>query len=72
MEMPKTQAANPLPLMGANLGAIAPDVVVPTYDRNALRPGIVHIGVGAFHRAHQALYVDKLLSQGEAQNRWHP
>ena len=66
--MPKTQAENPLPLVASNLGSFAPDVTVPTYDRTGLRPGIVHIGVGAFHRAHQAFYVDKLLSQGEAQD----
>lgn len=35
---------------------------VPRYDRRAVRPGIVHLGVGAFHRAHQAVYVDSLLS----------
>jgi fructuronate reductase len=34
---------------------------VPGYDRNATRVGIVHIGPGAFHRAHQAAYVDALL-----------
>jgi len=28
-------------------------VSVPTYERRALRPGVVHIGVGAFHRSHQ-------------------
>ncbi|WP_296747189.1 mannitol dehydrogenase family protein [Mesorhizobium sp.] len=31
------------------------------YDRSAVRPGIVHIGVGNFHRAHEALYVDRCL-----------
>jgi mannitol-1-phosphate/altronate dehydrogenase len=33
---------------------------VPTYRRSALSPGIVHIGVGAFHRAHQGVYFDEL------------
>src|SRR5919107_1651133 len=33
---------------------------VPTYDRSRLRPGVVHIGVGGFHRAHQAVYLDDL------------
>lgn len=37
---------------------------VPGYDRAALRHGIVHIGVGGFHRAHQAWYLDSLLAQG--------
>lgn len=37
-------------------------VAGPTYDRSALRPGIVHIGLGAFHRAHQAVYTQRALS----------
>lgn len=42
------------------------DVAVPTYDRSDVSVGIVHFGVGGFHRAHQAMYVDRLLQQGEA------
>ncbi|WP_299935043.1 mannitol dehydrogenase family protein [uncultured Pelagimonas sp.] len=38
----------------------------PTYDRAALTPGIVHIGVGNFHRAHQAWYLHRLMQAGEA------
>ncbi|MGQ7260565.1 mannitol dehydrogenase family protein [Vreelandella sp. V005] len=49
-----------------NLGNLTADVAVPHYDRNALTPGIVHIGVGGFHRAHQAMYLDMLMNQGEA------
>src|ERR671927_102282 len=45
--------------------ALPPGVSAPTYDRAALRPGIVHIGVGGFHRAHQAVYLDELARQGE-------
>jgi mannitol-1-phosphate/altronate dehydrogenase len=37
---------------------------VPRYDRKALRPRIVHLGLGHFHRAHQAVYIDELLSRG--------
>ena len=37
---------------------------VPAYDRQSLRPGILHIGVGNFHRAHQAVYLDRLFDQG--------
>ncbi|TIT58289.1 MAG: mannitol dehydrogenase family protein, partial [Mesorhizobium sp.] len=40
-------------------------VAVPGYDRNRVLPGIVHLGVGAFHRAHQAVYVDDCLAAGE-------
>lgn len=35
----------------------------PTYDRARLRPRIAHIGVGGFHRSHQAMYLDRLLEQ---------
>ncbi len=38
----------------------------PTYDRSKLSPGIVHIGVGNFHRAHQAWYLHRLMQEGEA------
>ncbi|HKH65107.1 MAG TPA: mannitol dehydrogenase family protein [Solirubrobacterales bacterium] len=41
-----------------------PHVSVPDYDRTALRPGIVHIGVGGFHRSHQAVYLDELAGAG--------
>lgn len=37
-------------------------VQLPGYDRSKLRPRIVHIGFGAFHRAHQALLTDRLLN----------
>ncbi|MEO9508070.1 MAG: hypothetical protein ABJG28_02705, partial [Nonlabens ulvanivorans] len=36
-------------------------VDVPTYDRSKLKAGIIHIGVGGFHRAHQAVYINELL-----------
>lgn len=35
------------------------------YDRELIKPGIVHFGVGNFHRCHQAVYIDKLLGQGD-------
>lgn len=38
-------------------------VEVPRYDRAAVTPGIVHLGIGAFHRAHQAVVVDDVLSR---------
>ncbi|HCM07775.1 MAG TPA: mannitol dehydrogenase, partial [Alphaproteobacteria bacterium] len=38
----------------------------PLYDRQMLSPGIVHIGVGNFHRAHLAWYVHRLMQQGGA------
>src|SRR5258708_12084123 len=39
---------------------------VPAYDRDLVTPGIVHFGVGGFHRAHQAMYTDRLLNEGAA------
>ena len=41
-------------------------VAVPTYDRSAMGSGIVHLGVGGFHRAHQAMYLDALMNAGAA------
>ena len=44
------------------------DVVRPSYDRAAMRQGVVHLGVGAFHRAHQAVVFDDALAGGDM--RW--
>jgi mannitol 2-dehydrogenase len=41
-------------------------VPTPSYPREQVSVGIVHIGVGAFHRAHQAMYLDRLMNAGEA------
>ena len=44
-----------------------PDGVIgPTYDRSKITPGMVHIGLGNFHRAHQSWYLHRLMQQGEA------
>ncbi|GIG23683.1 mannitol 2-dehydrogenase [Cellulomonas chitinilytica] len=48
------------------LGSLPPEVAVPTYDRDQVSVGIVHVGVGGFHRAHQALYLDRLMNAGDA------
>ena len=53
-------------LTSANLGLLARTVAVPTYDRSAVTPGIVHLSVGGFHRSHEAMYVDALMNQGQA------
>lgn len=39
------------------------DVVLPSYDRTQLNAGIVHLGIGAFHRAHQAFYTEAVLNK---------
>ena len=41
-------------------------VAVPTYNREHVTTGIVHFGVGGFHRAHEAMYVDRLMDDGNA------
>lgn len=48
------------------LAALPAGIKGPTYDRSALSPGIVHIGLGNFHRAHQAWYLHRLMQQGLA------
>ena len=50
-------------LSAAALPAIT-SAATPAYDRNTLKPGIVHFGVGNFHRAHQAVYLDDLFATG--------
>ena len=52
-------------LSAANLADLGKLADVPAYDRSALSAGIVHIGVGNFHRAHQAVYLDDLFNLHE-------
>ena len=51
-------------LSNATLARLPATVARPAYDRDALRPGIVHIGCGNFHRAHMAVYLDDLFAKG--------
>jgi mannitol 2-dehydrogenase len=53
-------------LNARNLDEIGSRVPGPSYDRSGLTCGILHLGVGGFHRAHLAMYVDALLNEGEA------
>ena len=50
-----------IPLSRATLGRLAPDIHVPTYDPAAVEPGIVHLGLGGFHRAHMARFTHGLM-----------
>jgi len=52
------------PLRQDTVDQLPSPVAVPTYDRDQLTPAVVHIGVGGFHRAHQAVYFDDLARQG--------
>src|ERR1700759_3820749 len=53
-----------LRLSSASLDRLPGPTGRPTYNRAAVRPGIVHLGIGAFHRAHQAVVIDDLLARG--------
>ncbi|OIP85178.1 MAG: mannitol dehydrogenase [Rhodobacterales bacterium CG2_30_65_12] len=55
-------------LSNATLDQLPEGVKRPTYDRSKLTPGIVHIGLGNFHRAHQSWYLHQLMQQGLAQD----
>ncbi|HET7397169.1 MAG TPA: mannitol dehydrogenase family protein [Intrasporangium sp.] len=53
-----------MPLGTDRLATIRERVAVPAYDRSKVTVGIVHFGVGGFHRAHQAMYLDQLMNDG--------
>jgi mannitol 2-dehydrogenase len=63
--LPDTGAGRPAePLTAQNLHRLADRVRVPSYDRRALTPAVVHISVGGFSRAHQLVYLDELAERG--------
>lgn len=47
------------------LDMLAVNVIRPVYDRQTQKCGIVHFGIGAFHRAHQAVYTDDAMNAGD-------
>jgi mannitol 2-dehydrogenase len=53
-------------LTEVTLAQLNADVSIPRYDRRHVTTGIVHIGVGNFHRSHQAMYIDSLMNSGAA------
>lgn len=55
-------------LGAATLADLPADVARPAYDRARVRTGVVHLGIGAFHRAHQAVVFDDVLGAGDL--RW--
>ena len=48
----------------ANLGKLQKNVAIPQYSRQDLRAGILHFGIGNFHRAHLQVYLDRLMNAG--------
>ena len=61
-----TDSAPLTDLSAANLAELDSPVARPGYDRDQVTVGIVHFGVGAFHRTHQAMYLDRLMEAGKA------
>lgn len=55
-------------LANSTLSSLPKNVLAPTYNRPSLKAGIVHIGLGNFHRAHQSWYLHLLMQQGRAQD----
>jgi fructuronate reductase len=45
------------------LNQLPTGVIKPQYSRDQIKPGIVHLGIGAFHRAHQAVYTEAVINQ---------
>jgi mannitol 2-dehydrogenase len=56
----------PQPLNARTLAYWRDRLPTPAYDRDQITPGVVHVGVGGFHRAHQAMYHDRLMNMGMA------
>lgn len=54
------------PLNAGSVSSLPASVPTPTYHRDRVRTGIVHFGVGGFHRSHQAMYLDGLMRDGKA------
>ncbi len=52
-------------LSRSNLSQLVPYIALPAYDLGARQQGIAHIGVGGFHRAHEAIYTEALQNQGK-------
>jgi fructuronate reductase len=52
-------------LSDATVGTLASHIARPCYDRSAQKEGIVHFGIGAFHRAHQATYTEDAMAAGD-------
>jgi len=60
---PSNTAVSATQLSESSLFQLPDQVRVPKYDRKPVTNGIIHIGVGGFHRAHQALYMDNYIEQ---------
>jgi mannitol 2-dehydrogenase len=62
--------SEPVELKRASLSALPASVRVPAYDHAAVAPGIVHLGLGGFHRAHMARYTHDLMQLDPSAREW--
>ena len=63
-------SSQPVALARATLSALPPAITRPAYDPAAVRAGIVHLGLGGFHRAHMARYLHELMTIDPAAREW--
>src|SRR3954471_11227733 len=63
-------ARQPVPLRRGVLSSLPPGIRAPGYDVSAVRPGIVHLGLGGFHRAHMARYTHELMERDPQALGW--
>ncbi|GAA6524779.1 mannitol dehydrogenase family protein [Intrasporangium sp. DVR] len=61
-----TGSGTAVPLSATTLGTLPPEASPAAYDRSSITASIVHFGVGGFHRAHEAMYLDRLMRDGRA------
>ena len=63
-------ARQPVPLRRGVLSSLPAGIRAPGYDVSAVRPGIVHLGLGGFHRAHMARYTHELMERDPEALGW--
>ena len=63
-------ARQPIPLQRGVLSSLPAGIRAPGYDVSAVRPGIVHLGLGGFHRAHMARYTHELMERDPEALGW--
>jgi fructuronate reductase len=64
----QAQSGSTRRLSDSNLSKVGAEVLLPQYGRDKVSIGVVHLGLGNFHRAHQAVYFEKVLNRGDL--RW--
>ena len=68
--MTRSRSTGEIELCRAALGGLPDAVSTPRFDTARLSPGIVHLGLGGFHRAHMARYMHELMERDEAARSW--